>query len=225
MISFSKENFLKHIYTNCENGVEFTSSSWLADELKVSNAAITDMSRKLSAEGMVNHYPYRGLSLTPLGQAEALKVLRRHRLWELFLIKTLDMNWSEVHEEAERLEHFSSDKLIDEIEKFLDFPHFDPHGAPIPDRSGKMPQLPDLVLLTEGKPETEYRVARVLDQDPHLIRYFSRVGLLLNTKIKIIEKFDFDKSINIFCNGSEFLISEKVGQTIFLEQIKLMTDD
>jgi DtxR family transcriptional regulator, Mn-dependent transcriptional regulator len=220
MISFSKENFLKHIYTNNENGSDYTASSYLAEELKVSNAAITDMSRKLSTEGLVNHFPYKGLSLTQPGRIEALKVLRRHRLWELFLIKTLGMNWSEVHEEAERLEHFSSENLIDKIDKFLDFPHFDPHGAPIPDKSGKMPEMPELILLTEAQPEQEYRVARVLDQDPHIIRYFSRVGLFLNTRLIVIEKFAFDKSINVICNGNEFLISDKVGQTIFLEKIK-----
>ncbi|MBK7093710.1 MAG: metal-dependent transcriptional regulator [Saprospiraceae bacterium] len=219
MISFSKENFLKQIYTNNENGSEYTASSYLAEELKVSNAAITDMSRKLSTEGLVNHYPYKGVSLTQSGRIEAMKVLRRHRLWELFLIKTLGMNWSEVHEEAERLEHFSSEILIDKIDKFLDFPHFDPHGAPIPDKSGKMPEMPELILLTEAQPGQEYRVARVLDQDPHIIMYFNRVGLFLNTRLRIMEKFDFDKSINIFCDGSEFLITEKVGQTIFLEQI------
>ena len=220
MISFSKENFLKHIYKNHENGAGFTSASHLADELNISNAAITDMSRKLSVEGLVNHQPYKGLTLTESGQMEALKVLRRHRLWELFLIKTLNMNWSEVHEEAERLEHFSSDALIDKIDKYLDFPHFDPHGAPIPDKNGNMPQLPDLVLLSECEPKKEYRVARVLDQDPHIIRYFSRVGLFLNTRLIVIEKFAFDKSVNVLCNGKEFLISHKVGQTIFLEKIK-----
>jgi DtxR family Mn-dependent transcriptional regulator len=220
MISFSKENFLKQIYTDQENGGDFTAFSFLAEELKVSNAAITDMSRKLSVEGLVNHIPYKGLTLTLQGKSEALKVVRRHRLWELFLIRTLGMNWSEVHEEAEKLEHHSSDKLIDRIEEFMDFPHFDPHGAPIPDRYGSVPKMPELVLLTDAIVGGEYLVARVSDQDPHLVNYFTRVGLLLNTRVKVLEKFDFDKSISIQCNGNEFLISDKVGQTIFLEHIK-----
>ena len=125
-----------------ENGNAFTAFSFLAEELKVSNAAITDMARKLAVQGFVNHIPYKGMTLTQKGKTEALKVVRRHRLWELFLIRTLGMNWADVHEEAEKLEHHSSEKLIDRIEEFMDFPRFDPHGAPIPDRFGNIPNVP-----------------------------------------------------------------------------------
>ena len=216
MITFSKQDFLKNIYKQKEKGNDSTSASYLADVLNVSNAAISDMSKKLSVDGLIHYRPYKGLVLTSQGEKEALKVLRRHRLWEMFLVKTLEMDWSEVHEEAENLEHLSSDQLMDKIDAFLDFPDFDPHGSPIPDRDGNMPDSPVLILLNKAKTGEEYKIARVMDSDNKIIKYLGKAGLVIGARIKIIDKFDFDNSINVLINGKEIILSEKMSKTIYL---------
>lgn len=219
MISLSKENFLKRIYSNEEKGLKFSSPSYMADALHVSNAAITDMARKLSVEGLVFHQLYKGISLTETGRQEALKVIRRHRLWESFLMNTLQLNWSEVHIEAENLEHHSSDVLIDKIDEYLGFPAFDPHGAPIPDRVGKMPDRADLQKLSDISMPGYYRVARVLDEDSVALDHLGRIGIFPDTEIKIIEKMDIDNGIVIFLHNKEIVISEMITNIILVESL------
>lgn len=220
MITISKQDFLKNIYKHQENGAKSTSASLLADALQVSNAAVSEMSKKLSSQGLLHYQPYKELTLTKEGQREALKVVRRHRLWELFLIKTLDMNWAEVHDEADKLEHLSSEFLINKIDAFLEFPHFDPHGSPIPDKNGVLPKSPKLYLMADCEIEQQYLIARVIDKDQQIMRYLQRMGLLLNVTIYLKERFGFDNSIHIDLKGKEILISEKVAQMIFLERVE-----
>lgn len=219
MISLSKENFLKRIYSNEEKGLEFTSPSFMADSLRVSNAAITDMARKLSVEGLVLHQLYKGISLTETGRHEALKVIRRHRLWESFLMNTLKLNWSEVHIEAENLEHHSSDDLIDKIDEYLGFPAFDPHGAPIPDSSGKLPATGDLLKISDITESGDHRVARVLDEDSIALEYLGRIGIFPDIEIKIIEKMEIDNGIIILLRDKEIIISEVIAKNILVESI------
>ena len=220
MITFSKQDFLKNIYKQKENGNDSTSASYLAGVLNVSNAAISDMAKKLSVEGLIHYRPYKELMLTSMGEQEALKVLRRHRLWEMFLVETLGMDWLEVHQEAENLEHLSSDKLMDKIDAFLDFPDFDPHGSPIPDKDGNMPESPVLVSLDKAKTGEKYKIARVLDSDNKIIKYLGKKGLAIGVSIEVVDKFDFDNSINVLIKGKEMILSEKVSKTIYLELLK-----
>ena len=219
MFSLSKENFLKQIYKQEENGIPNASASHLAMELNVSNAAITDMARKLSNAGYVNHLPYKGLSLTKEGRIAALNVVRKHRLWELFLIKTLNMNWSEVHDEAENLEHFTSDKLIDKIDEYLGFPTIDPHGAYIPDRNGKITPYPERFSLSEAKLDKEYIFSRIFDESTEILKYLNRIGLKLKSTIRLLEKFSIDESCLILFEGKEIILSKKVSEQIFVEHI------
>ena len=121
------------------------STAFLADKLEVSNAASTDMVKRLNTQGLLRYEKYKGVELTDQGEKLALRTIRRHRLWETFLINTLGLSWSEVHEEAEVLEHQTSDFLIDKIDQFLDYPEFDPHGDPIPSKDGKIPEIPDAI--------------------------------------------------------------------------------
>lgn len=221
MISLSKENFLKRIYSNEEKGLEFTSPSFMADALRVSNAAITDMARKLAVDGLVLHQLYKGISLTDTGRHEALKVIRRHRLWESFLMNTLKLDWSEVHIEAENLEHHSSDDLIDKIDEYLGFPAFDPHGAPIPDSFGKMPVTRDLMKLSDISVSGDYIVARVLDEDSLALDHLGRIGIFPGIVIKIIEKIEIDNGIVILLQNKETTISEVIAKNILLESINL----
>jgi len=216
MLTISKENYLKAIYKHQEGGNVSVSASNIADELQVSNAAISKMAKTLSGEGLLDYQKHKGVRLTEEGEKFALKVIRRHRMWELFLINVLGLTWAEVHDEAERLEHSTSEFLINKMDEFLGFPEFDPHGSPIPDINGQLPELPAVLKMALCKPGKTYRVARVQDGDSQMMKYLTRIGINLNTKIKIIERFSFDHSINIEMKGHKYLLSEKVVDRIWV---------
>jgi DtxR family Mn-dependent transcriptional regulator len=216
MLTISKENYLKAIYKHQEGGNVSVPASCIADELQVSNAAISKMAKTLSGEGLLDYQKHRGVRLTEEGEKFALKVIRRHRMWELFLIDVLGLTWAEVHDEAEKLEHSTSEFLINKMDEFLGFPKFDPHGSPIPDKHGKLPELPAVLQLALCEPGETYRVARVQDGDSQLMKYLTRIGINLDTEIKIIEKFSFDHSINVEMKGKHFLLSEKVVARIWV---------
>ena len=216
MLTASKENYLKAIYKHRKGKNKLVSASCIADELQISNAAISDMAKRLSDEGLLDYKKYKGLQLTDEGEKLALKVIRRHRLWEYFLIKVLDLSWAEVHDEAENLEHSTSEFLIDKMDEFLGFPKFDPHGSPIPDKDGKLPESPVLLKMQICETGTVYKIARVQDGNAQLMNYLTRIGINLNTKIKIVEKFSFDNSISIEMEDGIFLLSEKVAESVWV---------
>lgn len=216
MLTISKENYLKAIYKHRE-GEDFpVPASYIADELQVSNAAISKMAKTLSDQGLLDYQKHKGVRLTGEGEKFALKVIRRHRLWELFLINILGLSWAEVHDEAERLEHSTSEFLIDKMDEFLGFPKLDPHGSPIPDKNGRLPELPPVLKMELCEPGKSYKIARVQDGDAQLMQYLTRLGIKLNIEIKIIEKFSFDQSISIEIKGQNFLLSEKVVERIWV---------
>jgi DtxR family Mn-dependent transcriptional regulator len=217
MSTISKENYLKTLYTKDKIENVVVTTSQIAESLNVSNAATSEMAKKLSNQGLVNYKKYKGIELTNRGEKIALNVLRRHRLWELFLMEVLNLTWDEVHDEAELLEHQTSENLIDKIDEYLNFPEFDPHGSPIPNKKGKLPLMPKLKPLLSGEEGATYSVARVSDKNSELIKYFTKIGLTLNKKIKIIEKLTFDNSIVIELNNSSISLSEKTAQSVFLK--------
>lgn len=211
MPTVSKENYLKVVFLyNNRVGEQMAGTTAIAKELNITKAAISDMTRRLADEGLLNYEKYKGMYLTEAGSAIALQVIRKHRLWESFLYQVLDMPWSELHEEAERLEHNTSDHLINKIDDFLGNPKYDPHGSPIPDSSGKMPPKRPLISLSETEVGKIYQTAHVHDRDAQMMNYLTRIGLVLNSKIKILEKFNFDHSVNIELGGQPFLLSEKI---------------
>ncbi len=216
MLSVSIENYLKAIYHFTNKHGERVSTSSIAEALQISNAAISDMAKKLSEKGLLDYQKYKGLELTNEGRQMAMKVIRRHRLWELFLIKVLDLSWDEVHDEAEILEHHTSDFLIDKIDNFLQHPLFDPHGDPIPDEHGNLPEIPEVRSLSDCLEGERYTIARVDDKQVELMRYLTRIGIQLNTEVEIVEHFSFDNSINIKIKDKEFLLSEKVVNSLFV---------
>ncbi len=218
MPTISKENYLKAVFLyNNRGGEQMAGTTLIANELNISKAAISDMTRRLAEEGLLTYEKYKGMHLTPKGQSLALQVIRKHRLWESFLHKVLKMSWSEVHVEAERLEHHTSDYLIDKIDDYLGNPQYDPHGSPIPDAKGEMPPDRPLLPLASAEVDGAYQIAHVHDRDPQMMNYLSRIGLVLNSKIKVLEKFDFDGCIHIELNGQPTLLSEKI-----VEQIKVI---
>jgi len=195
-------------------------TSQMATDLSVSNAAISDMAKKLSKQGLVNYEKYKGMELTSKGEKIALKIIRRHRLWELFLMKVLGLGLSEIHDEAEKLEHYSSDFLIDKIDQFLNYPDFDPHGHPIPKKNGTLPKLPNHIKLSDTEIGNKYEFVSVNDKDSDLINYLVKAGLVLGSKLEVIDKLSFDKSLTVKFNNTELSLSKKITDSVFVILIK-----
>ena len=168
MDNISQEDYLTAIYRNLDDAGEIK-PNLLASKLEISNAAVTDMLRKLSRDGFVDYQKYKSIKLTSEGKSYAKNMLRRHRIWEVFLHQTLGMPWDKVHDEAEKLEHSSSDEIINLLEEFLEFPEVDPHGYPIPDKSGKIKKSKTVVAITELNENDSAKVIRVNDDVKHML--------------------------------------------------------
>jgi DtxR family Mn-dependent transcriptional regulator len=219
MRNISKEDYLSVIYKSADsNGV--IKANQIAEKLNVSGAAVTDMLRKLSKEGFVDYKRYKGIKLTHSGEEYARNMVRRHRIWEVFLHQIVGLPWDKVHGEAENLEHSSSDELIDRLDKMLDFPEFDPHGDPIPDRNGKMPNSNSGVPLSTIEPGNIVRVNRVPDFDSSFLQYISKIGIELNKEITVLDTLEFDHSVSIRVDKKETSISSKVAANIFVTEVK-----
>jgi DtxR family transcriptional regulator, Mn-dependent transcriptional regulator len=215
MPSISVENYLKNIY-ELEARKERVTTSLLAESLKIAPASVTGMIKKLSKKGFLRHVPYKGVEVTEKGKRSALKIIRKHRLWEMFLLEVLHFPWDTIHEEAEEFEHIMSDKIEDRIDEVLGFPTVDPHGAPIPRKNGtiKKLNLRPLGLAEEG---TTVRVLSVIDENPELLQYASSIGISLNSRIVVKQKHAFDDSMVIRIGSKETVISSKLAQNIFVE--------
>ena len=219
MDNISQEDYLTAIYRNLDDAGEIK-PNLLAEKLEISNAAVTDMLRKLSRDGFVDYKKYKSIKLTNEGESYAKNMLRRHRIWEVFLHQTLGMSWDKVHDEAEKLEHSSSDELINRLEEFLDYPEVDPHGYPIPDKNGKIKKSKFVVAITELNENDTAKVIRVNDDVKNLLSYITKIGISLGKEILIKDKLEFDGSILIKINGNEINLSNKVASNIFVEKIK-----
>lgn len=218
MKNISQEDYLTAIYRNLNDAGEIKPNV-LAEKLSISNAAITDMLKKLSRDGFVDYKKYKSIKLTKTGERYAKNMLRRHRLWEVFLHQTLGMSWDKVHGEAEMLEHSSSDEMINLLDKFLDYPEVDPHGYPIPDRTGKIKENINIIPLTELKVKDEAVVVRANDDVRDLLTYLTRIGVELGKKIKVKDKLDYDGSILLNVDEKNITISKKMGENIFVEKL------
>lgn len=212
MLSRSIEDYLKYIYHIQLSGRKVNTSA-LAGMLNVSPASVSEMVLKLSKRGWLINNPYHGCELTKEGEKVALNLTRKHRLIEVFLQKNLKYNWDEVHAEAEKFEHACSDMFIDRLEEYLGFPKFDPHGDPIPDKNGKLPGTHDLPL-SDAKEGRAYVVSKVNDSSNEVLKFISRLGLKLRSKINIKEKLNFDKSIVVRMKDKEYLLSNKIAENI-----------
>lgn len=218
MKNISQEDYLTAIYRNLNDAGEIKPNV-LAEKLSISNAAITDMLKKLSRDGFVDYKKYKSIKLTKTGERYAKNMLRRHRLWEVFLHQTLGMSWDKVHGEAEMLEHSSSDEMINLLDKFLDYPEVDPHGYPIPDKTGKIKENINIISLTELKVKDEAVVVRANDDVRDLLTYLTRIGVELGKKIKVKDKLDYDGSILLNVDEKNITISKKMGENIFVEKL------
>lgn len=218
MDNISQEDYLTTIYRNLDTAGEIK-PNLLAEKLDISNAAVTDMLRKLSRDGFVDYKKYKSIKLTKTGENYAKNMLRRHRLWEVFLHKKLGMSWDKVHSEAEMLEHSSSDEMINLLEKFLGFPEVDPHGYPIPDKKGRIKENTKLIPLTELKTKDEAIVVRANDDVRNLLAYLTKIGIELKKKIEVIDMLEYDGSILLKVDGKDITISRKMAENIFVEKV------
>lgn len=214
-VSSSKENYLKAIFHLQEaDGVVTTND--LARELDTSAASITDMLKKLKTQKLLLYEKYRGVRLSPEGRRIALQIVRKHRLWESFLVEKLGFGWEEVHEMAEELEHITSKKLVDRLDQFLGFPRSDPHGDPIPDAHGRI-AAKKLQSLTSVKLNAPAIVSNISDQSPDMLELLRHRGIALGTKLEVKKKFSFDNSLELkMKNLPAFTISENVARNIYV---------
>ena len=218
MNNISQEDYLTAIFRNLDDAGEIK-PNLLAEKLEISNAAVTDMLRKLSRDGFVDYKKYKSIKLTNNGESYAKNMLRRHRIWEVFLHQTLGMSWDKVHEEAEKLEHSSSDELINLLEEFLDYPEVDPHGYPIPDKNGKIKKSKSVVAITELSENDIAKVIRVNDDVKNLLSYITKIGISLGKEIIIKDKLEYDGSVLVKIDNKEMNISNKIASNIFVEKI------
>jgi DtxR family Mn-dependent transcriptional regulator len=216
MNSLTEENYIKAIYKLCEKSAEAITTNAIAGRINTKAASVTDMLKKLSKKKLINYQKYQGVTLTAKGQKLALSVVRKHRLWELFLVQKLSFKWDEVHDIAEQLEHIQSEELIKRIDKFLDHPKFDPHGDPIPDVNGKLhPQ--ESKLMSQIKKGKNCVMIGVVDHSPAFLRYLDTTGLGLGHEVKIEDRVDYDKSAFIqLKNKHRVHISHDVAKNILV---------
>jgi DtxR family Mn-dependent transcriptional regulator len=217
LASLTVENYIKTIYQVCaDNEGQTAATGQLALALAVSPGSVTSMLKTLSEEGLATYTPYGGVSLTDSGNTLALRVLRRHRLIELFLSKTLDLSWDEVHEEAEQMEHAASDRLIDRIDEFLGFPAVDPHGDPIPRSDGSVDH-PVGTELAECAPGVEFRLSRVLDQSPDFLRYLTESKMALGAEGHVVANRREAGIITVAVAGEEQTLSLAAARKILVQ--------
>ncbi len=214
-LTITEENYLKAIFS-INGAYECRASNQLiAERLGVNPASVTDMLRKLDEKRLIDYNRADGANLTKEGFKQAVKTVRKHRLWETFLVNNMNFTWDEVHEVAEQLEHIQSDKLMDELDKFLGHPKFDPHGDPIPDATGKLPLIKSKPL-TEADVAHKLKVVSVIDNSTAFLKYLDKQGIGLNDSIVIKEVVDFDKSLLVELKGKRevFLSKEAAGKIL-----------
>lgn len=215
----SEEDQIKAIYNLSErNNGEPISTNALAEHLQIKAASVSDMLKKLSKKGWVDYVKYNGSTLTKDGQKLALSIIRKHRLWETFLVKNLHFKWDEVHDIAEQLEHIKSEQLIDKLANYLGNPDYDPHGDPIPTKEGMINDQRKSILLAELKENEEGKIVGVNDASSSLLQYLTNQNLVLGTHLKVIERFDFDNSFKIESNGNTINLSEQITLNIFIQK-------
>ena len=216
MNSLAEENYLKAIYKLQENGKGSIATNDIAGKMVTTAASVTDMLKKLSRKKLIRYKKYYGLTLTELGKKTALTVIRKHRLWEMFLVKVLKFKWDEVHEMAEQLEHIRSEKLIQNIDNVLNHPKFDPHGDPIPDTHGKI-VIERSISLADAKRNSNYVMHGVIDHSDSFLQLLDKSGIVLGSKIKIKDIQPYDKSLSILLNEKKRLfISSQIAKNILV---------
>jgi len=216
MITQTEENYLKAIYKIGEKEKKPVGTNAISRQMKTTAASVTDMIKRLSEKKLVNYEKYKGVTLTASGNKHATNLIRKHRLWEVFLVDKLNFRWEQVHDIAEQMEHIDSDNLITRLDAYLGHPRFDPHGDPIPNAEGKF-TIRVQNQLADISPNRKVNVIGVKEHDFPFLEYLNSLKIALGTSIEIIEEISFDKSLKIKIDDlNETIISNKVAQTILV---------
>lgn len=220
MASQALEDYLKIIFkleeVNAESSLDKgISTSAIAERLSISQASVSNMLKKLSEKKFIEYAPYYGVTLTDQGRKIALKMLRRHRVLELYLVERLGYQWDEVDAEAEVLEHAVSDRLVNRMWEELGRPTQDPHGSPIPDQDGNM-EVQTMVSLCEAAPEAHCQIVRIQNRTPEELRYLFSIGLVKGAQVKVFEKAPFEGPLSIEVEGEQFALDFRLAQSIFV---------
>ncbi|MDG1476899.1 MAG: metal-dependent transcriptional regulator [Vicingaceae bacterium] len=219
MNSFTEENYLKAIFKLSSKNSGGVSTNSIAESLNTKASSVTDMIKKLSDKKLVNYKKYQGVNLTKKGKEIAVSIIRNHRLWEVFLVEKLNFKWDEVHDLAEDLEHIKSKKLTDQLDAFLEFPKYDPHGDPIPDKDGNINRHQDITLADLKKKEQGV-VVGVKEHSKSYLNYLENTNLVLGSEIKVTDIIDFDKSMTITVNKKqEVNISNQASKNLIIKKL------
>lgn len=215
-MTFSEENYLKTIYHLTTVSDSEVSTNAIAEKMETKASSVTDMLKKLAEKDLVNYKKYQGVSLTENGKLAAKMIVRKHRLWEVFLVEKLDFSWDEVHDVAEQLEHIKSEKLINKLDDFLGNPTEDPHGDPIPDVHGRIIKI-EKQLLSELVENQSSICVGVKDTSSEFLKYLDKQEIALGSKIEVIAKESFDQSLRIKVDNKDLTISNKIASNLFVK--------
>jgi DtxR family Mn-dependent transcriptional regulator len=217
LYSFSEENYLKAIFHLSEQSINGVSTSDISGRLNTKASSVTDMVQKLSDKGLLTYEKYQGVHLTNLGRDVAARIIRKHRLWEVFLVDKLNFKWDEVHEIAEQLEHIQSRELTDRLDAFLGYPQYDPHGDPIPDPSGQFPDQVRTHLSEFGVGKTVI-VTGVRHTSPDFLQFLEQHELSLGSELKVLEVFPYDNSMRLDVKGKGAIsVSQMISYNLFVK--------
>ena len=214
-MTFSEENYIKTIYHLTGQRDAGVSTNAIAEMIQTKASSVTDMLKKLAEKKLVVYKRYQGVSLTAEGKLAAKMIVRKHRLWEVFLVDKLDFSWDEVHDVAEELEHIKSEKLINKLDAFLGFPTEDPHGDPIPDANGQIKKT-DKALLSDLAVHKSAICVGVKDSSSGFLKYLNKQQIALGSLIEITERESFDDSLTLLVNGEIKSISNKIAANIYV---------
>lgn len=215
-MTHSEENYLKAIFHLGGQGTAAISTNAIAEQMETKPSSVTDMVKKLSEKGLVHYKKYQGVLLTTTGRATALTIIRKHRLWEVFLVEKLDFSWDEVHEVAEQLEHIKSEKLIDQLDQMLEFPKYDPHGDPIPGKNGEF-QERDKLLLSKMPLKSKGVCVGVKDSSATFLKFLDKNNIALGNLIEVLDKEDFDNSLHIRVGDRKLQVSHQIASNLYVK--------
>ena len=216
MITLAEENYLKAILSISLNEDGKVSTNAIAHEIGTSAASVSDMLKKLQDKKLIKYKKYKGVELSKSGNSKAINILRKHRLWETFLVNKLAFDWGEVHDVAEQLEHIKSEELVDRLDAFLDFPQFDPHGEPIPTKDGNIPKS-NTIPLNELNTGTKGKVMGVTLDETAFLDYLTKLKISIGTEIEVLETISFDQSLSIKIEQQTQHISSDVAKHLLIK--------
>lgn len=219
-LSQTEENYLKAIYKIIEKTSNAASTNAISKALETSPASVTEMLKRLAEKKLLLYEKYKGVQLKAQGEKIATSLIRKHRLWEVFLVQQLNFTWDEIHPIAEQLEHIQSPELTIALDKYLDHPRFDPHGDPIPDQEGNITVRQQIALI-EGTPGNAYILVGVREHSKSFLQQLENMDLILGAELEITDRFEFDQSMKVLVNGAkEQFLSQKLSSNLYVQNQK-----